>query len=72
MKNRLLTKADIDNSRRQCMSALNWTDGGHWIGFDPAPNCFRTATVSRKITRVINFLTDQSAFKWNGEKHSSS
>ena len=64
----LLTKAEADKLRRQCRNTLNWTDGGHWMGTGPEPNCFQRASVSSTMTRVIKFPTDAAAFKWNAEQ----
>lgn len=52
---------------KQCNSRMNWSDGGHWIGRGPEPDC-RGKEISSGSSRVIySFPTDAAAFKWNAE-----
>lgn len=52
---------------KKCNNRLNWTDGGHWIGIGPAPNCFHSSTSTGSMTLRYTFPSDASAFKWNKE-----
>ena len=49
----------------QCANRLNWSDGGRWIGYGQAPDCFKKEVVRCQKTQVFNFPTDESATRWN-------
>jgi hypothetical protein len=50
-----------------CHDRFNWSDGGHWIGTGPEPNCFQSSTIRGTQTTIYEFPTDAAAFKWNAE-----
>ena len=52
---------------RKCRDRLNWSDGGHWIGNGPQPNCFIKEHLKNNISHTIHFPTDEAATKWNME-----
>ena len=63
----IITAEERRRLERQCNNRLNWSDGGHWIGSGPEPNCFQRSTMTGGATIVYQFPTDQAAFKWNTE-----
>ncbi len=34
-----MIQRDCEEDQRKCRSILNWSDGGHWIGVGPKPDC---------------------------------
>ncbi|MGH1471177.1 MAG: hypothetical protein ACRBCS_08280 [Cellvibrionaceae bacterium] len=67
-KNIKLTPVERSALSRICNDRLNWSDGGHWIGFGPKPNCFKSDSLSNKISHTWKFPTDTAALKWNEEQ----
>lgn len=65
--NARLTVGQMRELARKCSSQLNWSDGGHWIGREPAPNCFQRDVVRNQLVHVLHFPDDDSATKWNLE-----
>lgn len=65
--NAKLTVAQMRELTRKCSSRLNWSDGGHWIGKMPAPNCFQRDLVRNQLVHVLHFPDDDAARKWNLE-----
>ena len=65
--NKLPSEAERRRVEGLCNDRFNWSDGGHWIGFGPEPNCFQSSTIRGTQTMVYEFPTDDAAFKWNAE-----
>lgn len=63
----LPSAAERSRLQRLCNDRLSWSDGGHWIGGGPEPNCFQNSSIQGGITYVYEFPSDQAAFKWNAE-----
>lgn len=62
-----LTETERRQLEQKCNDRLNWSDGGHWIGSGPEPNCFQRSVMTGGVTLLYEFPTDESAFKWNAE-----
>ena len=65
--NKLPSEAERRRVEKLCNNRFNWSDGGHWIGLGPEPNCFQSGTIRGTQTIVYEFPTDEAAFKWNRE-----
>ena len=62
-----LVPAQRRELERLCNDRLNWSDGGHWIGYGKEPNCFAKESFANTRTHTVTFPTDQAAFKWNSD-----
>ncbi|BFM05412.1 hypothetical protein [Halioxenophilus aromaticivorans] len=65
--NTLLTSAERAKLTVQCSNMLNWSDGGHWQGAGPAPNCHVKERATSTSSHTYNFPTDESASRWNSD-----
>lgn len=60
-----LTRTMRKNLETLCNNRLNWTDGGHWMGYGAEPNCNLSDKISNKISHTYHFPSDDSALRWN-------
>jgi hypothetical protein len=57
---------DFETRKDKCHNRLNWSDGGHWQGIGPDPNCFDRLRLTSGVKWIYEFADDESAFAWNG------
>ena len=63
----ILNSNERHRLERLCNTRSNWTDGGHWMGPGKVPDCYKTQISRNRLTKIITFDSDESAFKWNAE-----
>jgi hypothetical protein len=60
-----LNSSDISKARRLCQSPFNWTDGGHWMGNGPAPDCNLSRKQIKTSVVSIKWPNQKSVDRWN-------
>lgn len=64
-KTTILSDADFESIKAACRNRFNWTDGGHWNGRGPAPNCATSRAKRQTSSLTIQWPDQSSADRWN-------
>ena len=57
---------DCEDDQRKCRNSMNWSDGGHWIGTGPEPDCNCDSSFSDTRTACRNRLNWSDGGHWIG------
>jgi hypothetical protein len=51
----------FERQRNACRNRLNWSDGGHWIGSGPEPDCFGKGETFKRTSTVTAHWPDEES-----------
>ena len=56
-------RSRFESTRDACRNRLNWSDGGHWIGTGPEPDCSMRGTAKQTSTITTHWPTEESVIQ---------